>query len=397
MLPQILAAVLTVTLFLFSIDLLGAAFSRLGGGVSGLILEAVANPFISLFIGILLTAIIQSSSTTTAMVVAFVASGSLAFSTAIPMVMGANIGTTLTNMLVALGFIARKGEFRKAFATGGIHGLYNIFLVLLLFPLEYRYHILSRTALWFADILPNAQGKATKLLGLETYLVDWSTSFILSIFDSNVLPLVISLGLLFGSIKLMTKISSGLLSKAQRKYYQYVFDNTFKSFSWGVLLTGAVQSSTMTTTLLVPLVATKKVSLRSAFPFIMGANIGTTVTALLAALFKSEAAVSIALVHLFFNLMGVLIFLPFKAVREFALQIANDMGILAQKYRMSGFIYIILIFFLLPFTLIYMNKDEKKADTKDKPVIEKTVEESHIQSTLPQYTYHNITPNEPGH
>jgi sodium-dependent phosphate cotransporter len=88
----------------------------------------------------------------------------------------------------------------------------------------------------------------------------------------------------------------------------------------------------------------------------MGANIGTTITALLAAIFKSEAAVSLAIAHLIFNFIGVVIFLPLAKIRSFPVDLARRFGLLASENRLIGFFYIILTFFLIPFLLIYLSR-----------------------------------------
>ncbi|MFN7259310.1 MAG: Na/Pi symporter, partial [Cyclobacteriaceae bacterium] len=110
----ILAALLV---FLFSLDLMIASLQQLGKVATETILLATSNPFTGLFIGLLVTAIIQSSSATTSMVVALVASGSISLQAAIPIIMGANIGTTITSTIVSLGFITKKKEFRRAVAA----------------------------------------------------------------------------------------------------------------------------------------------------------------------------------------------------------------------------------------------------------------------------------------
>ena len=104
-------------LFLFALEMMVSSLSHLGKDLSDTILLATTNPFIGLFIGLLLTAILQSSSTISALVVAMVASGSLTLESAIPIIMGANIGTTITAMIVSLGFIPKKKEFKRATAA----------------------------------------------------------------------------------------------------------------------------------------------------------------------------------------------------------------------------------------------------------------------------------------
>jgi sodium-dependent phosphate cotransporter len=135
----ILAALLV---FLFSLDLMIASLQQLGKVATETILLATSNPFTGLFIGLLVTAIIQSSSATTSMVVALVASGSISLQAAIPIIMGANIGTTITSTIVSLGFITKKKEFRRAVAAGTYHDFFNILTTVILFPLEYYFGFL---------------------------------------------------------------------------------------------------------------------------------------------------------------------------------------------------------------------------------------------------------------
>ncbi|MEM9340013.1 MAG: Na/Pi symporter, partial [Bacteroidota bacterium] len=138
------AIVFSVFLFMFSIRMMGSAIASLGGGFADYAIHATENPFIGLFIGLLSTAILQSSSTTTTIAVAAVASGSLTLHGAIPIIMGANIGTTLTSTIVAMGYITKPVEFRKAIAAGTAHDFFNILMVVLLFPLEMKYRFLER-------------------------------------------------------------------------------------------------------------------------------------------------------------------------------------------------------------------------------------------------------------
>ena len=348
--------VLAILLFLFAIDLIGASMNNIGQDVVQSILLATSNPFIGLFIGLLATAIIQSSSTVTAMTVAVVATGYLSLQNAIPIVMGANVGTTLTSTLVSLGFVTNKNEFRKAISAGSIHDFYNIFIVIILFPLEYNYGILSESAIRLTSLFGGV-GDGIQDFGSDiSYGSSVITQLVIDFLPKNVITLLLSLVLLFISIKVLSKIIySRLIGSSQENLKKYVFSNPYKSFGWGTLITAGVQSSSITTSLMVPLVASGKVRLSNAFPMIMGANIGTTFTALLAALNKSEAAISLAFVHLLFNLIGVIIFLPFPVLRKIPIKLAYHFGVLTLGSRAVGFSYIIITFFLLPFTLISLS------------------------------------------
>ena len=359
----ILSFLPVVFLFLLSIDLVGEAVTSLGQETARGILLATSNPFIGLFIGLLAAALIQSSSTVTAMTVAVVSTGYLSLGSAIPVVMGANIGTTLTSTLVSLGFITNKNEFRKAISAGSVHDFFNIFTVILLFPLEYNYGVLSKSANYLTSIFGDALNANNETEALNVGL-GRIAEYILTWLPNPLLALALSLILLFVSIKLISKtISNRIIGTSKFKLRKFIFASPYKSFGWGTLITAAIQSSSITTSLIVPLVASGRVTLKRSFPFILGANIGTTITALIAAFSQSEAAISLAFVHLLFNLIGVLVFLPFPFLRRLPVLVAYKFGALTLDSRIFGFSYIIFTFFLMPFTLIYINKDNAQRRT----------------------------------
>ena len=341
--------------FLFAIHAMGEAFSVLGENTAVSIISITSNPFIGLFIGLLVTAILQSSSTTTSMVVAAVASGSLELSSAIPIVMGANIGTTLTSTIVSLSYITKTNEFRKAITAGTSHDIFNILAVLIIFPLEMKYQLLSGLSSSLGGLLKGPNNSKLNIFNgdldlfspLSMTLIEWV---------GPILSLLLSFILLLLIVKFIsTLLYNKLIGNAKKNFNQLIFKNRFKSFGWGFLLTSIVQSSSLTTSLIVPLVATGKVSSQKAFQFILGANLGTTITALLAALFKSEAAISLAIAHFLFNFIGVAIFLLIPALQRLPTFIAEKLGLFMMRFRIIGFAYILVMFFALPFSLIYVS------------------------------------------
>ncbi len=355
-LGKILLIVFILFIFLFAINLMEMSFKEFGGSFAKHIISATSNPFVSLFIGLLATAIIQSSSTTTSMVVALVASGALSFEGAIPMVMGANIGTSLTSTIVSLGHITKKNHFKRAIAAATAHDFFNIFVTVILFPLEFYFKILSKSALFITSNIYSEEGSKISLGFIFTVLQSMSNAVISLTGGYGIILIILSFVLLFISLRIFSfLIRSFFIGERQDQFEKYFFGNSFKSLLWGAGITAIVQSSSLTTSITVPLVATKKVSLEKAFPFLMGANIGTTVTALLAAISKSEAALDIALVHLIFNIIGVLIFFPFSGIRNLPIKAAKQLGNATVKYRLVGFGYIIVTFFLIPFLLIYFS------------------------------------------
>lgn len=160
---KILAAAALLYVFLIGIKLMGGGCKSLAEGddsiAKGLLLHAT-NPFVALFVGILVTSIIQSSAVTTSIVVALVSDGVLPLPVAIPIVMGANIGTTVTNMLVSMGYVMRKEEFKRAIGGAVVHDLFNVMVVVILLPLELATGYLEKTTLWLTGPLRDVGGES---------------------------------------------------------------------------------------------------------------------------------------------------------------------------------------------------------------------------------------------
>lgn len=346
-------------LFMFSIDLLTMSMLSINSQLAEELFQATNNPFVGLFVGLLMTALIQSSSTVTAMIVAVVASGNLTLMQAVPLVMGANIGTTITSTLVAFSFIMKKTEFRKALSAGVLHDIFNILTVIILLPLEIYFGFLTESAVFltktFFDQNQNYDVQYTYNILFTRPFTNWVVEFI----NSPIISLVLAVVLVFVSIKFLSvTVFRTFVSKNYNNLGKYIFKQPYIAFVYGMFFTAAVQSSTVTTSLIVPAVANRKVSLVKVFPFIIGANIGTTITAAIAAIYKTEAAISIAIVHFLFNLFGALFFMPYSGIRNIPVKIATFLGKESVKSRIVGFAYILLTFFLIPFLLIYFNKDD---------------------------------------
>ncbi|WP_258100934.1 Na/Pi symporter [Marinoscillum pacificum] len=358
---NIVGIILSIVGFFVSIHFLGMSFQTIGSDFSQNFEIAFGNPAIGLFIGLLGTAILQSSSTTTSMAVAAVAAGTITLENAIPVVMGANIGTTLTSTIVSMSYVTKTAEFKKAVTAGTCHDIFNVLTCIILFPLELKYGVLSQLSHSLASLfdLSTANSPETDKFFIYTFLdkigtavIGWVGGFVL---------LVISIIGLFGTVKAISNISyNQLIGPTRTRFEAIAFQNTFRSFGWGFLLTAIIQSSSITTSLIVPLVATSKVSVNRAFQFVVGSNIGTTITAILAALFKSEAAMSLAFAHFLFNMAGMILFMGVPLLRKLPLYLADKLGSIALRFKLSAFAYILILFFVLPFTLIYFSKTEKQ-------------------------------------
>lgn len=351
MVKRIGFVIFLVYAFLVSIRLMGTGFQNLGGDFARILISTTNNPFAGLFIGILATSIVQSSSCVTSLVVGLVGAGSLTLPNAIPIIMGANIGTTVTNILVSLAHITRREEFSRAFAGAVVHDMFKLLAVAVFFPLELVTHYLEKSSLVVAHAFAGVGG--IKILNPLKLCVQPCVKVIVHFLHSPVLIAIGGLVLLFVSLIFIVKEARLLtVNRAERFFDEYLFNKPLKSFAFGAGLTAIVQSSSVTTSLAVPLVGAKILTVEKVFPYFLGADVGTTVTAILAALVTAHPlAIAVAMTHLFFNLSGIVVFYPLRFV---PIKIAKSLGLLVGSHRSLAIFYIIILFFIIPFILILL-------------------------------------------
>ena len=339
--------------FFLGLDLMGLAFKLFGEGFAEALIERTANPFAGLFIGILATTLVQSSSTTTSMTVALVAAGGLTIEGAIPIIMGANIGTSVTNTLVSLAHVTRREEFQRAFAGATVHDFFNWMAVLILLPIELATGFLARLASSMTGALEGVGG--TRLLNpLKEIVRPVAEGAQELLGDSGALVLVAGVLLLIVCLKLLVDLLRVLMtSRAEAVLHKTLFRSAPAAILAGIAMTVMVQSSSITTSVMVPLVGAGIVTLEQVFPYTIGANIGTTVTAMLAALSTgSPASITVAFSHLIFNLSAsALIYVP-PPMRAIPLRLARALGRLGSANRLLAALYIALFFFGLPLLLL---------------------------------------------
>lgn len=355
--------------FLMGIQCLGDGFKLLGQDLLNAFFATTENPFIALMVGILATTLVQSSSVTTAMIVGLVAASEnpLPIANAIPMVMGANIGTTVTNTLVALAHVARKDEFFRAFSVATCHDFFNFFAVAILLPLELATGYLRLTAGVLVSSLGGIGGiqyqsplKNALKMGIDPIkqlvrglLQGQGSQAVLLILVSGVM-IVCALFLLVRVMRSATE------SRVEVFITRSLSRSVLLSMLVGVIVTVMVQSSSITTSLLVPLAGAGLLTLESAFPVTLGANLGTTVTALLATLAVSgpnaEAGVEIALVHVLFNLSGIVLIYPLKPIRRLPLMAARKLAGVAVRSRKWALIYVLGLFYGLPAAFVIVHR-----------------------------------------
>ena len=361
---QIPWILLLLLFFLGGITCMGTGFKALGKPFAMNLMAATSNPIVALMIGILATSIIQSSSTTTSIVVGMVASGTLPVPLAIPIVMGANIGTTITNLLVALGSIGRKDEFRRCFAAATVHDYFNLSAVALLLPLELATGYLQHLSGWAAGLLGAQGAQAHKIHGpVELVLKPPAKALVhgleglgLSPQLSGILAAMVGILLVaFALVFLVKSLRKFMLTRLEGFFSAFLGKNWAQAMLVGLVITVMVQSSSITTSLLVPMAGAGLLTLEQVYPVTLGANVGTTVTALLASL-AAPAGLQIALVHLFFNISGILVLFPFPPVRRATLWLARTFaGVAAEKKKWAIF-YVLFVFFGVPGLLLLMEE-----------------------------------------
>ena len=337
--------------FFVSISLMGASFKFFGAGFAEQLLLSTANPFVGLFIGVLATSLVQSSSTTTSMTVALVSGGALDVSTAIPIVIGSNIGTSVTNTLVSVGHISRPAEFKRAFAAATVHDFFNLLSVLILFSLQLTTNLLGTAATFLAEQFKESGG--LELVNPLKLIVTPAVTLITTLTaESGTIMLIIAGTLLFLALRyIVLNLRVLMLGRVERFFDTILFKNVFAAMLLGLILTVLVQSSSITTSLVVPLAGAGILTLRQIFPFTMGANVGTTLTAMLAALVTgSEAAVTVAFAHLLFNVFGIILIWPIRSV---PIYLAEALANWSVKSKLIPLAYVGLVFFLIPLALIY--------------------------------------------
>ena len=255
-----------LALFLFGMDIMGKALEKQAGGQLQKILSKLTdNPLKGFFLGLCVTAVIQSSSATTVMVVGFVNSGIMELHQAIGVIMGSNVGTTVTSWILSLS---------------GLQG--DSLLINLLKPTSFS------PLLAFIGILLY-MCKSEKKKGVGTILIGFAV-------------------LMTG----MTTMSNAVLPLQNETWFTSLFtrfSNPLLGVLVGALVTGIIQSSSASVGILQALSATGVITYGSAIPIIMGQNIGTCVTALLSSVGANKNARRAAMVHLYFNIIGVSIFL----------------------------------------------------------------------------------------
>lgn len=347
-----------VYLLLAAVGAIGDGFKTATGGNAQELFAFATNPIIALIVGVVATALIQSSSTVTSIIVGMVAGG-LPLGIAIPLAMGANIGTSLTSTIVSLGHVRNGEEFRRAFSAATVHDSFNLLAVFILLPLELLFHPLETASQAVAALLVGDANLSMKdvnfmkvLLSPANDILAGAVSWLPAIWSGVALIIIGITAIVFSVTTIGKVLRRVMVGRAKEIMHSAVGRGPLSGMLSGGIITVAVQSSSTTTALIVPLAGTGVFTLRQVYPFTLGANLGTTVTALLAATAISGPtavlALQIALIHLSFNILAILIIYGLPWLRPLPIVIAEGLATLAQRNRLFVLAYILGVFFVIP-------------------------------------------------
>ena len=403
-----LAAITLLYFFLFGLELLSSGAKVMSGCRAGELFGDDTNPIAGLMIGILATVLLQSSSTTTSIIVSLVGE-TISVQQGIYMVMGANIGTSVTNTLVAMGQMGDGEQLERAFAGATVHDMFNFLSVAILLPVEVITGYLDALTgamvknasvkegdKWEGPVkkivspLGNrviiANKKVTKAIasgeqecddfypnecvGTPTYkscgekfgliACDKDGNFCPAFFSEEAsakddkvsggvvffMAIVILFTCLIGLVGILQRL---LLGTSTRLVYKATDVNGYVAIAIGAGVTMLVQSSSITTSTLTPLVGMGALRLEQMYPLTLGCNLGTTVTGITAAMVADTIdSLQVALAHLFFNIIGILIFYPIPFMRLIPLTAARKLSKATRIWRGFPLVYIVVMFFLVP-------------------------------------------------
>lgn len=365
-----LAVAAAVYVLITAVGVIGSGFSIATGGQAETLFEFATNPIIGLMIGIIATVLTQSSSTTTSVTVALVAGG-LPLTVAIPIILGANIGTTITNTLVSLGMVKDKDAFRRGFAAAMVHDFFNLIAVAIFLTLEMAFGLLERLSTGLASVTSGTDGGVVaSIFGLIGAVVKGVTAPLADGIESGlgwlpdmwqgIIMILLAVGLILMVINFIGRLLKVLMvGRAKQVLHVAIGRNPITGIASGTIVTVMVQSSSTSTSLIIPLAGSGAFTLKQIYPYTLGANIGTTVTALIAAFAftgpEATIALTAAYVHLLFNILAVTLIYGLPFLRELPPRGATWLANLAAENKLYVVVWVLGIFVIAPLALISLS------------------------------------------
>ena len=276
----------------------------------------------------------------------------LGISNAIPIVMGANIGTSITNIIVSLGHIRNDVEFKRAFAASVVHDFFNIVTVMWLLPLQIFFGVLEVPSVMLAEAFQNVGGM--NLLSIVKVITKPLAMLVINATGKTAwLSALIGIAALFFALRYLVKILKILVvGKIEAWFKTRLFKTAGRALILGMVLTVLVQSSSITTSFIVPIVGAGILTIQQIFPYTLGANVGTTITAIIAALvIKTPEALTVAFAHLLFNIFGIAAIWKLQFI---PIRMAQMLAEACSRRKYIAFLFILVTFFVIPIILILL-------------------------------------------
>ncbi|RLN97362.1 hypothetical protein BBJ28_00013923 [Nothophytophthora sp. Chile5] len=378
------AMLISLYFFIVSIKLIDSGFTLALGCNAKSAFTIADNPLAGLVIGTVATALLHSSSTVTSITVALVGTQGMTIRQGVYIVMGANVGTCVTCIIVAFGQVQSRSRFQRAMEAATVHTMFNIWSVLVLFPLEIIAHPLERLSVALSTAKTSGGAFNSPVDTMVTpftdllIVVDKKTIFAVAagkeqctsdlsllaggvfggtgLSDGKVGAITVVLGfvLLASSLIMFVQmLAKVFLGPAKVLVSRLLAFNGYVNIVVGALITFVVQSSTVVTCTLTPMAGLGVFTLDQVYPLVLGTNLGTCGTALLASLVVGETkAVAVALVHLWFNVFGIVLFYPVPITRGPILSWARSMAFFSASWIVVGLIFVASTFLVLPGVLL---------------------------------------------
>lgn len=333
------------------------AINLIMDGIAGLgfsnltsLMEKASNPLLCLMVGIVATFVVQSSTVITTITVAAVGGGLVSIDSAAMLIMGANIGTCFTALLVAYGYFSKQDEFPRALSAALTHWCFNVLSVVAFFPIELAFHPLTALSGWLSRSVLGGASVSLPTGGL----VSWSVSPLVDALGTQGLsgyigtPLVgasvcVLAGILLiaAAVQLLTIMLRTLMAFPSHVLLERSASPTtslYREFGLGLGLTLLTHSSSATTCATVPFAGAGTISTRGALGVAVGANVATTLSAVVAAFAVPGALGSLALqaafIHVLFNLFGALAVLLIRPVATANVRISDALARLSARARL---------------------------------------------------------------
>ena len=339
-----------VYLFILAIELIKKTSAFLAPDITNFLLQN-PHPIEAISIGWFTTALVQSSGAVGSIAAAFAGNEIISLQTAVYILLGASLGTTITALLISVITLSkRRRDFRHGFEIGLCYAIYSALLVFIVFFMEYFFKLFSNTSFFLASKVSE-----TAFLTKVPNIIDIITFPIIGIFlgkVNNLLLLVFAFFILIFALKFISTSVVDVFGGEEktRKFINRHFNSKFKAYFLGAFITAIIFSSSISISFLVPLAVSRLISLRQTIPFILGADLGTVTDVLVASIVLGQVnAFATFIAFLMFGIIGALIFLPNI---EFLFKITKYTSKKLINISRRKALYFLLAFILIPLILI---------------------------------------------